>query len=142
MTPFPGVLEFASGSELNHEQAHSADAKERSGRWATYRAKGDHLTFLVMGLIFCTIAAILSAVAVGIGFLLALCVPPLQLGHAIVAGSVVAAATMHFFIRLMNTATSPSIHDEDIDEGDIILIDPKRFLHRVPRSSKSKGKKK
>ncbi len=96
------------------------------------------LMLLAVTLAFCVIAAFLSAVAVGIGFLLMACVPALQLGHAIIAGSVVATASLYFFLRLVNAATN---HPDD-DEDHAVLVLPKDFLHRRPRRSKPKRKRK
>ncbi len=97
------------------------------------------LMLLAVALAFCVIAAFLSAVAVGIGFLLVACVPALQLGHAFIAGSIVATASLYFFLRLINAATNYPDDDEDHP----VLVIPKDFLHhRRSRRSKPKGKRK
>ena len=100
------------------------------------------LIFLVIAMTFCVIAALLSAVAVGIGFLLATCVPSLQLSHGIIAGAIVAASTLYFFFRLVNTIPNYSDSDEGIPDDHSIFVMPKDFLHRSQKRSKSKGKRK
>jgi membrane protein implicated in regulation of membrane protease activity len=100
------------------------------------------LTLLVLALGFCLIAAFLCAVAVGIGFLLAACIPSLQLGHGIIAGAIVAVATLYFLRRLLKAAANYPDDDEGIPDDHPVIVLPKDFLHRGPRKSKPKGKRK
>lgn len=100
------------------------------------------LILLAMAITFCVIAALLSAAAVGIGFLLAACVPSLQLAHGIIAGAILASSTLYFFFRLVNAAPNYPDSDEDIPNDNSIFVMPKDFLHQSQKRSKSKGKKK
>jgi len=95
-----------------------------------------------MALAYCAIIVILSAVAVGIGFLLTMCVPSLQLGHAIVAGAVIASAALYFFRRLMSAATNYQDDVDGIPEDHPVIVLPKEFLNRRQPRSKSKRKRK
>jgi len=96
---------------------------------------------LVLALIFCVIAAFLSFVAVGIGFLLAMCVPGLQFGHGIITGSIIAAATLYFLRRVLLALANHSDDDEGIPKDHPVLVLPKHFLHRGSPRARGKGKK-
>lgn len=92
------------------------------------------------------VVAFLSAVAVGIGFLLAMCVASLQLGHGIITGAIVAIATLYFFLWFFN-AGSNKFHDDDDDDDDdaephSVIVIPRDFVSNRSRRSKSKAKKK
>ncbi len=100
------------------------------------------LLFLFMALAFFVIAAFLASLAVGIGFLLTAWVPTLQLGHAVIAGAVVAPATLYFFLRLINATNRMSDEDDGISGDHPVLVLPKDFLHSLPGRSRSKRKRK
>jgi hypothetical protein len=100
------------------------------------------LTLLVMAITFRVLAGLLSAVAVGLGFLLAACVPSLQLAHGIIAGAILATSTLYFFFRLVNAAPNYADSDEGIPYNHSVFVLPKDFLHRSQKRSKSKGKRK
>lgn len=102
------------------------------------------LLLFALAFSFCLIAVFLSAFAVGIGFILAKCkcVSGLQQGDVIIAGSIIASATLYFFCRLLNAAANYKDDDESIPDEHPVLVLPKDFLRRSPWSSKSKGKRK
>lgn len=91
---------------------------------------------------FCLIVGFLSAVAVGIGFLLAACIPGLELGHAIIAGSVIAAATLYIYRQMMNAVPDRKEDEEDVAIDEPVVVLPKSFFRHGSWNPKSKGKKK
>jgi len=101
---------------------------------------GTVLIFLLMALTFCLIAAFLAALAVGIGFLLTVCVPTLQLGHAIIAGAVVAAAAVYFFRIFMKAVNNHTDDDDTVPDTPPVVVLPRDFIPRRPRRPKPRGK--
>jgi len=101
-------------------------------------------SFLFIALAFCLIAAFLAALAVGIGFVLTACVPALQLGHAIIAGAIVAPATLYYFRRLLNAINdmSEGENEDGIPDDHPVVVLPKDFLYRFPGRSKTRKKRK
>jgi urea transporter len=102
------------------------------------------IPFLIITFVFCLIAVFLTGLAVGIGFLLAVCIPALQLGHAIMVGAVVGPATLYFFRRVMNALTDMS---ESEDENGIlgdrpVVVLPKDFIYHFPGRSKTRKNRK
>ena len=100
------------------------------------------MMFLIMALAFCVISLFLSAVAVGIGFLLAACVTGLQLGSGIIAGAVIGAASLFFIWRLFVAAAKYQDDDNGLPDDHPGLVFPRDFLHRSLRRSKPREKKK
>jgi len=102
------------------------------------------LVILFMILVFFVVVAFLSALAVGIGLLLTMCVPSLQLGHGIISGAIVATAALSFFLWFFNAGSRKSIDDddEDISEPQPVFVIPRDFSSARPHRAKSKKKKK
>ncbi len=100
------------------------------------------MKLLVLTLAFCVIAAFLSTVAVGIGFLLSVCIPSLQLGHGIIAGAIITAAALYFLSQLISAVNDFQDDEEGLTDEPPVLVLPNDFLQRSTRRSKPKGKKK
>jgi hypothetical protein len=98
------------------------------------------LTLLVIALVFCLIAGFLGGLAVGIGFLLKACVPVLQLGHAIIAGCVIAVTTVYFCGRLISRVGSEA--DDGTPDDHPVFVLPKDFFRHLPGGSKPRRKRK
>jgi hypothetical protein len=97
---------------------------------------------LSVGIMFCVIAALLTAVAVGIGFLLAALISGLELGHGIIAGAVVVAAALYFLIKLMSAVRDYRDDDEDVLVDDSIVVLKKNLFQSRTWKPKHQSKKK
>ena len=100
------------------------------------------LLILVMALAFCLIVLALGALGVGIGFLLKICIPSLQIGHAVVAGSIISVASVHFFRRLMHAISSQTEEGDEIPDDHPVPVLPKDFRHHLPRRPRPRRKRK
>ena len=99
------------------------------------------LTLLIAGLAVCVIAAILGGLSMAIGLVLTVCIDGLQLGHAVIAGSIIAVATVDFLRRLVTEIDSATDSDDDIGHEEAVLVLPRDIVRHLRGGSKSKRRR-
>lgn len=95
---------------------------------------------LVLGLVFGVIAGFLATVAVGIGWLLTVCFPSIQLGYGVIAGAILVATACRIYGNFLNAFAPFPYSEADRSEDGPILVFSNEIFSRPPRRTKRKTK--
>lgn len=99
---------------------------------------------ITLSLLLLAIILFLGGFCIGIGFLLQFCLPSLQFDHAIIAGSIIGIASIHYFFKIC-TLLSEEIEKREkneLEKEDIpIILYPNKIYSPHKRSYSKKRKR-